>query len=116
MQLWGSLYLQSWQRKEAEIVQRWGMRDFLEREPPRSNFKGEMREVDLLGDCFSVPLTLNPDGRERYFPATSKWKRMIVGAPIIFFMIVVVIVFTVCTMYSRTVLVNAGVDLHSVYV
>lgn len=86
--VWAALYLEFWKRRLNELIFKWGMRTYSDRELPRADFHGTEREVRLEDMQFDLPISLGSDGLEQHFPAgRRRLYQLLVTFPVMLLMI-----------------------------
>jgi len=76
--LWATMFLEYWKRYQSILRGQWGMAEFLRKEQPRPNFKGDWKPSAI-------------DGRqEEYYPLKKKYPKLAASAFIVFALIILV--------------------------
>lgn len=81
LSVWGTLFLEVWKRKQAELAYQWDVEQFEENEPDRPEFYGTKETVD--------PVTKEKDW---YYPFTRRAWKILLSSVTMLFMVVIVII------------------------
>eukprot|EP00058_Branchiostoma_floridae_P028493 XP_002613984.1 hypothetical protein BRAFLDRAFT_67435 [Branchiostoma floridae] len=96
MSLWAVTFLEYWKRKNASLAHHWDVMDFEEEEErPRPQFAAMAPSME------KNPVT---GIKEPHFPDEDRFKRMMAGAVIIIFMMVMVLIFVLGVIMYRVLI------------
>ncbi|KAL4230701.1 hypothetical protein ACF0H5_011077 [Mactra antiquata] len=90
--VWGTLFIEVWKRRQAELAYKWDVEQFEEYEPDRPEFYGTKQRVD--------PVTNEQDW---YYPFTRKAWKLFLSTMTILFMVCLVLISVVSVIVYRTI-------------
>eukprot|EP00942_MAST-04A_sp_MAST-4A-sp1_P000583 g583.t1 len=93
--VWGTLIVEKWKRKQAELSFKWDMADFEKEETIRDDFYGDEAVSSITGEV------------EKFYPINYKRIKTLIGLPLIFALVGAVIVTFVGIMIFRQTFNNS---------